>query len=322
LASCYIRAADWKGLSHAQQIGKVYRIGYLSSPTRESVQRTLEAFLQRLRELGWVEGDNLIIEYRWAEGNVGRLPDLAAELVDGKVDLIVAPATSAVLAAKNATSRIPIVMIFPGDPVEHGLVASLNQPGGNVTGTTFTAGPGISGKLLEILKQAIPHAARVAILANPADPSIIPQMRELNIAAGLLSIRLQSFDAVDPEEFDKIFAAMAGEPIEAILIATTATLLPHRTKLAQLAVKARLPTITGFREFAEAGSLLSYGVNMADFVGRAAVYVDRILKGAQPADLAIEQPTKFELVINLKTAKDIGIEIPAALLARADEVIE
>src|SRR5437870_858411 len=192
----------------AQQAG-VYRVGYLSTPTRESVERGLDAFLRKLRELGWVEGQNLVIEYRWAEGNVERLPDLAAELVRRKVDVIVAPAGSAALAAKNATSSIPIVMIFPSDPVEIGLVASLSRPGGNITGTTFTAGPEIFGKQLQILKEAIPHASRVAILSNPADPSFSFQMmREVEAAARSLRIRLQHVEARGPEEFDSAFAAM------------------------------------------------------------------------------------------------------------------
>ena len=312
--------APWPVAAVAQQAARVYRIGYLSAPSRESVQRGLDAFLQRLQELGWVDGKNLAIEYRWAEGHVGRLPELAAELVERKVDLIVAPATSAALAAKAATSRIPIVMIFPGDPVELGLVASLNQPGGNVTGTTFAAGPGIIGKLLEILKQAVPQVTNVAVIGNPDDPSLAPQMRELRSGADSLSMRLQLFEAHGPKDFDSAFAAMAQSRADALVIG--GTFVPHRVKVAELAAKARLPTISSLREFTETGSLLSYGVNLAAFAGHAAVYVDKILKGARPADLPVEQPTKFELVINLKAAKLLGLEIPPTLLARADEVIE
>jgi putative tryptophan/tyrosine transport system substrate-binding protein len=307
--------------SLAQQEKKVFRIGYLSAPTRESVQRPLEVFLRKLRELGWVEGENFIIEYRWAEGNIIRLPELASELVKLNVDLIVAPATPAAVAAKNATSRIPIVMTFPGDPVELGLVSSLSQPGGNVTGTTAAAGPGIIGKLLEILKQAVPHITAVAILGNSADPGLASQMKELRVAAESLSLRLQLFESRGREEFDYAFAEMTRARMDGLAI-MGATFVPHRAKLAELAMTARLPVITFLREFTEAGALLSYGVNMSDFIGRAAVYVDRILKGARPADLAVEQPTKFELLINLKTAKALGLEIPPALLARADEVIE
>jgi len=306
----------------AQQAGKVYRIGYLSTPTRESVERGLDAFLRKLRELGWVEGQNLVIEYRWAEGNVERLPDLAAELVRRNVDVIVAPAGSAALAAKNATSSIPIVMIFPSDPVEIGLVASLRRPGGNITGTTFTPGPEIFGRQLQILKETIPRAARVAILSNPADPSFALQVREVEAAARTLRMRLQHVEAKGPEEFDSAFAAMVRERADALLVNGTSTFLAHRVRLAELAVKNRLPTMYSFRESVEAGGLMAYAVNMAAFVERAAVYVDKILKGAKPADLPVEQPTKFELTINLKTAKALGLTIPQSLLARADEVIQ
>jgi len=309
-------------VARAQQAGKVYRLGYLSTPTRESVARTVDAFLRKLRELGWVDGQNLVIEYRWAEGNVERLPELAADLVRRKVDVIVAPAGSAALAAKAATSSIPIVMIFPSDPVETGLVASLNRPGGNITGTTLTAGPEIFGKQLQILKEAIPRVSRVAVLSNPADPSFALQMREVEATARSLRIHLQNVEAKGPEEFESAFAAMARERADALLVGATSTFLAQRTTLAELALKARLPTMLSFRESVEAGGLMAYAVNMADFVGRAAVYVDKILKGAKPADLPVEQPTKFELVINLKTAKAIGLTIPQPLLLRADEVIQ
>jgi putative ABC transport system substrate-binding protein len=308
--------------TEAQQSGRVYRIGYLSTPTRESVEHGLAAFLRTLRELGWSEGQNLIIEYRWAEGNVERLPALAAELVRHKVDVIVAPAGSAALAAKNATSSIPIVMIFASDPVEMGLVASLRRPGGNITGTTFTPGPEIFGKQLQILKEAVPHASRVAVLSNPADPSFALQVTQVEATARSLRIRLQHVEARGPEEFDSAFAAMARERADALLVTGTSTFLAHRTRLAELAVEGRLPTMHSFRESVEAGGLMAYAVNMADFVGRSAVYVDKILKGAKPADLPIEQPTKFELLINLKTAKALGITVPQALVLRADEVIQ
>jgi putative tryptophan/tyrosine transport system substrate-binding protein len=309
--------------AEAQHAGKVYRIGWLSAPTRASVENALQAFLRALRELGWVEGQNLIVEYRWAEGNVERLPDLAAELVRRKVDVIVAPAGSAALAAKNATSSIPIVMIAPSDPVEMGLVASLRRPGGNITGTTFTPGREIFGKQLQILKETVPNASRVAILSNPADPSFALQMmREVEAAARSLRIRLQHVEARGPEEFDSAFAAMARERAEALLLPGGSTFLVHRTRLAELALKGRLPTMYSFRENVEAGGLMAYAVNMADITGHAAVYVDKILKGAKPADLPVEQPTKFELVINMKTAKALGLTIPQSILLRADEVIQ
>ena len=308
--------------AEAQQAGKVYRIGYLSTPTRASVERGVEAFLRTLRKLGWVEGQNLIIEYRWAEGNVERLPDLAAELVRLKVELIVAPAGSAALAAKNATSSIPIVMIFPSDPVELGLVASLRRPGGNITGTALAPGPEIFGKQLQILKETIPQASRVAVLWNPVDRTFAVQMKELDAAARSLHIRLQRVEARGPEEFDTAFAAMARERADALLVVGASTFLAHGTRLAELALKGRLPTMYNFREMVEAGGLMAYAVNMADFVGHAAAYVDKILKGAKPADLPVEQPTEFELVINLKAAKALGISVPQSLLLRADEVIQ
>jgi putative ABC transport system substrate-binding protein len=309
-------------VAEAQQAGKVYRIGYLSAPTRASVEQALGAFLRKLRELGLVEGQNLVIEYRWADGKAERLPDLAAELVQLKVDLIVAPAGSAALAAKKATSSIPIVMLFPADPVGLGLVASLGRPGGNVTGTTLSPGPEIFGKQLQILKEAIPAASRFAIVANPAEPGFTVQMNEVEIAARSLGIRLQHVEVRGPEGLDSAFATMARERADALLVQGSSTFLVHRTRLAELAVKGRLPTMSNFREMVEAGSLMAYGINMADFIGRSAVFVDKILKGAKPADLAVEQPTKFELVINLKTAKAIGLTIPPLVLARADEVIQ
>jgi putative tryptophan/tyrosine transport system substrate-binding protein len=308
--------------ANAQQAGKVYRIGYLSAPSRASVEQALQAFLRRLRELGLVEGQNLIIEYRWADGKAERLPELAAELVQLKVDLIVAPAGSAALVAKKATSTIPIVMLFPVDPVGLGLVASLGRPGGNVTGTTLSPGSEIFGKQLQILKEAIPRASRFAIVANPAEPGFTSQMNEVETAARSLGIRLQHVEVRGPEDLDSAFAAMARERAEALLVQGSSTFLVHRKRLAELAVKGRLPTMSNFREMVEAGSLMAYGVNMADFIGRAAVFVDKILKGAKPADLAVEQPTKFELVINLKTAKALGLTIPPPVLARADEVIQ
>jgi putative ABC transport system substrate-binding protein len=308
--------------AEAQQAGKVYRIGYLSAPSRASVELVLQSFLRALRELGLVEGQNLIIEYRWADGKVDRLPDLAAELVRQKVDLIVAPAGTAAQAAKKATSSIPIVMLFPIDPVALGLVASLSRPGGNVTGTTLSPGSDIFGKQLQILKEVIPRASRVAMLSNPADSAFAVQMKEVETAARSLGLRLQHVEARGPEEFDSAFAAMARERAEALLVEASATFLVHRTRVAELAAKGRLPTMNNFREMVEAGGLMAYGVNMTDFIGRSAVYVDKILKGAKPADLPVEQPTKFELVINLKTAKAIGVTIPQSVLARADEVIQ
>jgi putative ABC transport system substrate-binding protein len=308
-------------LAHAQQKGKVYRIGYLSAPSRKSVEKALEAFLRALRELGWIEGQNLIIEYRWAEGKIERLPALAVDLVRGNVDLIVAPAASAALAAKNASSSIPIVMMFPNDPVASGLVTSLRNPGGNVTGTTFTPGPEIYGKQLQLLRESVPHASRMAILWNPADAPAPLQLREVEGAARSLGTRLQRVEARGPEEFDGAFATMARERTEALIVANSTPFLVHSTRLAELALKGGLPTMFSYRENVEAGGLMAYAINMSDFIGRAAAYVDKILKGAKPAELAVEQPTKFELMINLRTAKALGLTIPPPMLARADAVI-
>ena len=306
----------------AQQPGRVYRIGYLSAPSRESVARGVDAFLKALRDMGWIEGQNLVVEFRWADGNVERLPELAAEMVRLKVDVIVAQAGSAVQAAKNATSTIPIVMIFPNDPVASGLVASLARPGANVTGTTFTSGPEIFGKQLQLLKEAVPRATRVAVLGNPSDPEWAGHAVQVETAARAMGLRLQQLEARGSEEFDGAFTAMARERAEVLLVAGGSTFLVHRARLSELALKARLPTMFSFRESVQAGGLMAYAVNMADFVGHAAVYVDKILKGAKPADLPVERPTKFELVINLKTAKALGLTIPPALLQRADEIFQ
>jgi putative ABC transport system substrate-binding protein len=301
---------------------RTYRVGYLSAPSRKSVENALSAFIRALRDLGWVEGQNLRIEYRWADGDVARLPALAADLVARQVDVIVAPAGSAALAAKSATSTIPIVMIFPNDPVGTGLVASLARPGGNITGTTFTPSPEILGKQLQILKEAVPRATRVAILWNPGEPGRILQSGRLDAAARSLGIHLQNVEARGPDEFDGVFAAMARERADALVVAGGSAFLVHRSRLAELAAKGRLPAIYSYRENVEAGGLMSYAVHMADFIGRAAVYVDKILRGAKPADLAVEQPTRLELVINLRAAKAIGLTVPQSLLLRADELIQ
>jgi putative ABC transport system substrate-binding protein len=308
--------------AEATQAGKVYRLGYLSQPTRASVERGVESFVRALRELGWVEGKNLIIEYRWADGDAERLPALAAELVRDNVDVIVAPAGTAALAAKNATTKIPIVMMFPSDPVGSGLVASLARPGANVTGTTFTAGPEIFGKQLQILKESVPKLSRLAVLRNPADPGWSIQGKEVEAAARSLGIRIHYADARGDKELDGAFATMARERADALLVSGSSTFLAHRSRVAELALKGRLPTMENFREMVEAGGLMAYAVNMPDFVGRAAVYVDKILKGAKPADLPVEQPTKFQLVVNLKTAAALGLAIPASVLQRADGLIE
>jgi ABC-type uncharacterized transport system substrate-binding protein len=303
----------------AQQAGKVPRIGFLGVFAGPN----FDAFRQALRELGWVEGQNIVIDYRSAEGRLDRLPDLAAELVRLKVDIIVAVATQGVAAAKNATETIPIVMISgSADPVGLGFIASLARPGGNVTGLSYSVGPEIAGKGLGLLKEIVPKVRRVAILSNPASPVQPLFIREVKTAAPSLGVQLQLLEVRGPDEFDSAFSAMAKERVGALLVVADSMLIFHQKRLVDLAARSRLPVACGTRESVEAGGLMSYGPSVRDLFRRAATYVDKILKGAKPGDLPVEQPTKFELVINLKTAKALGLTIPRSLLGRADEVIE
>jgi putative ABC transport system substrate-binding protein len=307
----------------AQQAGKVPRIGFLSLTSPSDRPPLLDAFRQRLRELGWVEGQSIVIDYRYAEGRVDRLPDLAAELVRLKVDLIVASAgTQVATAAKNATETTPVVMIAVRDPVGTGLIASLARPGGNVTGVSGYAGLESVAKQLELLKETVPKMRRVAILSNPSNAYHQLAIREVNVRARSLGVQLQLLEARGPNEFDGAFAAMAKERVEALLVLSDGIFSSHRTRLADLAARSRLPAVYGIRESVEAGGLMSYGPSFLDFYRLAATYVDRIVKGAKPADLPVEQPTKYELVINLKTAKALGLTISQSLLQRADQVIE
>ena len=306
----------------AQQAEKVHRIGFLSATSPSDRPPLLDAFRQRLRELGWVEGKNIVIDYRYAEGQVDRLPDLAAELVRLKVDLLVSWGTQGVTAAKSATKTIPIVMIAVRDPIGIGLIASLARPGGNVTGVSGSAGLEWVAKQLELLKQTVPKIRRVAILSNPTNAYHQLAIRELDVAARSLGVQLQLLEARGPNEFDGAFAAMAKESAGALLVLSDAMLNSHATRLADLAARSRLPAVYGVRESVEAGGLMSYGPSFLDSFRRAATYVDKILKGAKPGDLPVEQPTKFELVINLKIAKSLGLTIPQSVLLRADEVIQ
>ena len=310
------RAAD------AQQAGKAPRIGFLSLTSRSDRPALLDVFRQRLRELGWVEGQNIVIDYRYADDRVDRLPALAAELVRLKVAVIVSWGTQGVTAAKNATETIPIVMIAVRDPVRTGLIASLARPGGNVTGVSGTAGLEWVAKQLELLKETVAKIRRVAILSNPTNAYHQLAIRELNVAARSLGVQLQLLEARGPNEFDDAFAAMAKERVEALLVLSDAVLNSHRTRLADLAARSRLPAAFGVRESVEAGGLMSYGPSFLDSYRRAATYVDKILKGAKPAELPVEPPTEYELVINMKTAKALGLTIPQSVLLRADDVIE
>ena len=308
--------------AEAQPAGKVHRIGYLSSGSSSTAAAFIEAFRQGLRELGWVEGQNIVIDYRFAEGRFDRLPDLAAELVRLKVDIIVAAPTPTAVAAKNATGTIPIVMINVGDPVGLGLIASLARPGGNVTGLSFSVGMETFGKGLELLKETVPQVRRVAILSNPGNPSHALAIRDLKVAARSLGVQLLLLEARDPNEFDGAFAAMAKERVGALLVVADTVFIFQRARLADLAAKNQLPSMHGARENVEAGGLMSYGPSLQHSSRRAAAFVDKILKGAKPAELPVEQPTKFEFVINLKTARALGLSIPPSLLLRADDVIQ
>ncbi len=308
----------------AQQVGKVYRIGVLANapPTTPEVSRNWGAFRQGLGERGWVEGQNIVIEYRWAEGRVERFPSLAAELVSLKLDLIVTASTLGARAAKAATSAIPIVMVYVFDPVGEGLVASLARPGGNVTGQTFQVGPEIVGKQLELLKEAVPKVSRVAVLLNPAGRGSAVFLKETQAAAQVLALKLQVLEVQSPNELEGAFATMTRERAGALLVLPHPFIFAHSRRIADLAAKSRLPAVYPFRESVEAGGLMAYSANAPDMFRRAATYVDKILKGAKPADLPVEQPTKFELLINLKTARVLGLEMPQSLLIRADQVIQ
>jgi putative ABC transport system substrate-binding protein len=302
--------------------GNVARLGVLWASSRQSAPDLWEAFRQGLRERGWVEGQNLLIEERSAEGHPERLAKFAAELVRLKVDVIVAPNPWSAQAAKNATTTVPIVMIVVDDPVGAGLVASLARPGGNITGLTAAVGAEeIIAKQLELLTQVVPSVSRVALLRDPTHPFAAATVREAESAARSLRVQLQTIDVRGPDDFESAFAAIRRNRTDAILVPPR-MLLPYRDRLALLASKHRLPAIYGFRQWAEAGGLMSYGPDFADLMRRMGTYVDRILRGTNPGDLPVEQPTRFELVINLKSARALGLTIPASVLARADQVIE
>jgi putative ABC transport system substrate-binding protein len=306
--------------AEAQQAGKVYRIGWLwfgkSGPSAE-----FDGLRQGLLGHNYVEGQNLVIESRAAEGRIDRLGDLALELVQAKVDVIVVGGTSGSLAAKRATSTIPVVFQGVADPIGAGLIQSLARPGGNITGLT-SIGPELGGKRLGLLKQVVPKATRVGVLFNPDDRANVLVLKELQNAAPTIGLTLVPFEVRSPGDFENAFKAMARERVHAMFGAAGAITRTHSGVLVELASKARVPALWGSSDFVQAGGLLSYGVDFADQSRRAATYVDKILKGAKPADLPVEQPTKFELVINLKTAKALGLTIPPSVLARADEVIQ
>ncbi|MBI1893725.1 MAG: ABC transporter substrate-binding protein [Candidatus Rokubacteria bacterium] len=278
------------------------------------------AFIQGLRELGYVDGQNIAIERRFSAGETERFPELAADVVRLKVDVIVAT-PPAVRAAKKATQTIPIVMVG-GDPVESGFVASLARPRGNITGLSSELSPGIVGKRLELLKEIVPRVSRVAVLLNPANQTNPLLLGEAKVAARSLAVQLQTLEARGPDDFERAFAAMTRERAGALLVPLDGMFTLHRTRIADLAAKSRLPAMYALRQHVDAGGLIAYGASFREIFRRAATYVDKILKGANPADLPVEQPTKFELVINLKMAKALGLPIPQSVLMRADEVIQ
>jgi putative tryptophan/tyrosine transport system substrate-binding protein len=303
-----------------QQPKKVPRIGYLSGTSPSVNSARVEAFRQGLRDLGYVDGKNIVIEWRYAEGKLDRLPALAAELVRLKVEVIVASAPPPTRSAKQATATIPIVMSYDDDPVGNGFVASLARPGGNITGLA-TLAPELSGKQLELLKEIIPKLSRVAVLGNATRPGSPQALREINLAADAFGIQLQYLEIQAPKDIEIAFRAASKEQADAVLVLGSPTLLSQRRQVADLAVKSRLPAIYGRPEYVEDGGLMSYATSFTDLSRRSAIYVDKILKGAKPADLPVEQPKKFEFIINLKAAKQIGLTIPPNVLARADKVI-
>jgi len=307
--------------AEAQAPVKVPRIGYLSALSPTDNTDILEAFRQGLHELGYVEGQTIAIEYRFAEGRPERLPALAAELVRLKVDVIVTGPPPAPEAAKQATSTIPIVFAVAGDPVALGLVASVARPGGNITGLSSIA-PEVVGKQLELLKEVAPKVSRVAVLQNPSNQVHALVLRQAEGAARALGVQLLVLKAGSPAEIDAAFAAMRSQHAGGVLVPRDGLFLARRTQIAALAAKSRLPAVYGIREEAEGGGLMAYGASAPFMYRRAATYVDKILKGAKPADLPVEQPSKFELVINLKTAKALGLTISPSLLQRADAVIQ
>jgi putative ABC transport system substrate-binding protein len=308
-------------MAEAQQPKKVFRVGFLSASSLSAISARTEAFRQGLRELGYVEGKNIVIEWRYAEGKIDRLSELAAELMRLKLDVIVSAGPPPTRSAKEATVTIPIVMAFDDDPVGSGFVASLARPSGNITGLS-THYLEISGKQLELLKEVVPRLSRVAVLGNSTQPGIAQALRETELAAGAFGVQLQSLEVRDPKDIETAFRAASKGRADAVVVLSSAGLFSQRRQVIDFAAKGRLPAIYGRPEYVEDGGLMTYGPSITDLFRRAATYVDKILKGAKPADLPVEQPKKFEFIINLKAAKQIGLTIPPNVLSRADRVIK
>jgi len=307
--------------AEARRAGNIPRIGVLVPAEPSIDDPIIVAFRRALHDLGYVEGQTIAIEWRLAHGRAERFPALIAELIGLKVDVLVIGSTAATVAAKQATQTIPIVFLGVADPVGRGLVASVARPGGNLTGAAFAYGEGFSRKWVELLKEAVPSITRVAVLADPAGPSTL-HVHEMQSAAQALGLTLQVLEVRDPRQFDNVFAAMTTEGAHALIVDASPFFHTHRRRIVDLAAQHRLPAIYWERVFVEAGGLMSYGARLADFWRRAAVYVDKLLKGATPADLPVEWPMRFELVINLKTAQALGLTIAPVVLIRADEVLE
>jgi putative ABC transport system substrate-binding protein len=313
-------AATWPLAARGQQPAKLPTIGFLGQSTRSAASEWVAAFVQRLRELGWIENRTVAIDYRWAEGRDEQFADIAAEFVRLKVDVIVTSGTPQVLAAKQATSAIPIVFATAGDPVALGLIASLARPGGNVTGLA-TLSADLAGKRLDLLREVVPGLRRLAILVNVGNPATVLELGEVQAAAGTLGLELVTLEIRHAQDIVPAFEALKGRS-EAIYVCTDALINTNRIRITILAVGARLPTMHGSRDYVEAGGLMSYGVNFPDRFRRAADYVDKILRGTKPGNIPVEQPTKFDLIINLTTAKVLGLAIPESFLLRANELIE
>jgi putative ABC transport system substrate-binding protein len=313
-------AAAWPLAARAQQGGKVHRIGFLGSATAAGSAKTVESLRAGLRDFGYVEPTNIAIEFRWAEGIYDRLPDLAAELISTNVDVLITHGTPGTRVAKQATRTIPIVMAISGDAVATGLVGSLARPEANVTGSTFFL-PQLNAKRLEVLKEALPDVAHPAALSNPDNPVSKPIIPAMQSAATALTLNLEVSRAQGPNEFDRAFEAMVRSRVDSVIVTEDGEFEPSFGAIARLALGNRLPSI-GSKEYADEGGLIGYGVNILGLYRRAAYFVDRILKGAKPADLPVEQPMKFELVVNLRTAKALGRTIPETFLVRANQVIE
>jgi ABC-type uncharacterized transport system substrate-binding protein len=306
--------------ARAQQPAKMPTVGLLGPTTASAQPQWAAGFVPRLRELGWSEGRNLAIEYRWAEGHIDRFPEIAGELVKVKVDVIVTSGTQAVVAAKQATSAIPIVFMGAGDPVGNSLVASLARPGGNVTGMSVQQ-PDAAGKRIELLRELVPDLRTLAIIANVGAPASVQEMREVQVTAEKLGIEIGTLEIRRADDIAPAFAARKGRA-DALYVVTDPLLTANRIRINTMALSRRLPTIFTFRDNVEAGGLMSYGPNLLDMSRRTADFVDKILRGAKVADIPVEQPTKFDLIINLTTARALDLEVPPTLLARADEVIE